>query len=196
MIEIKIFKRKIYNQLIEWKNSPVLDSAILIEGARRVGKSTIVEEFAKNEFPNNYIIVDFRKETQEVKELFNNVKDLDSFFRKFFLSQNKTINNGGLIIFDEIQFCPKAREAIKDFVKDGRYYFIETGSLISIKSNVKDIMIPSEERRIEMYPMDFEEYLWAVENNNSFNLLYDYMNNHEKIPDVIHRQYLENLELI
>ena len=187
----RVFKRKIYSQLLAWKNSPIHNSALLIEGARRIGKSTIVEEFAKNEFANNYLIVDFRKESDEVKELFNNVKDLDAFYRKFFLSQNSVIKNGGLIVFDEVQFCPKAREAIKDFVKDNRFRFIETGSLISIKENTQNIMIPSEERRINMYPMDFEEYLWAVESNNTFPLLKSYFDNHEIIPQGIHDQYLE-----
>ena len=160
MEEKVVFKRKIYNQILEWKNSPIHNSALLIEGARRIGKSTIVEEFAKNEFKDNYIMVDFRKESKDIKDLFNNVKDLNDFFRKFFLSQNKVLKDGGLIIFDEVQFCPKARESIKDFVNDGRYFYIETGSLISIKENVKNIMIPSEEKRIEMFPMDFEECLW------------------------------------
>ncbi len=185
----QIFKRKIYDQILEWKNSPVRNSALLIEGAR--GKSTVVEEFAKNEFPGNYLIVDFRKESDDVKALFNNIKDLNNFFRQFFLSQNKVLKEGGLIVFDEIQFCPKAREAIKDFVNDGRYRFIETGSLISIKENTQDIMIPSEERRIDMFPMDFEEYLWAIENNNTFPLLKTYIDNHEIIPQAIHEQFLE-----
>lgn len=191
MEEKIVFKRKIYNQILEWKNSPIHNSALLIEGARRIGKSTIVEEFAKNEFPGNYLIVDFRKESDSVKDLFKDVKDLDNFYRKFFLSQNKVLKEGGLIVFDEVQFCPKARESIKDFVSDGRYRFIETGSLISIKENTQDIMIPSEERRIDMFPMDFEEYLWAVERNETFPLLSDYFANHEAIPQNIHEQFLE-----
>lgn len=186
-----IFKRKIYDQIVEWKNSPINNSALLIEGARRIGKSTIVEEFAKNEFLNNYLLVDFRNETDDVKNLFNNTKDLDVFFREFFLSQNKIVKEGGLIIFDEIQFCPKAREAIKDFVKDGRFYYIETGSLISIKENTSDIMIPSEERRIEMFPMDFEEFLWAYENNDSFKLFKESINSNKTISQPVHQQYLE-----
>jgi len=186
-----IFKRKIYSQILEWKNSPIQNSALLIEGARRIGKSTVVEEFAKLEFSNNYIIVDFRKESDDIKALFDNVKDLDNFYRRFFLSQNKIIKEGGLIVFDEIQFCPKAREAIKDFVNDGRYRFIETGSLVSIKENTQNIMIPSEERKIEMFPMDFEEYLWAVEKNEAFPILKSYLENHETIPQVIHEQYLD-----
>ena len=191
MEEKVVFKRKIYDQILEWKNSPIHNSALLIEGARRIGKSTIVEEFAKNEFKDNYIMVDFRKESKDLKNLFNNVKDLNDFFRKFFLSQNKVLKDGGLIVFDEVQFCPKAREAIKDFVNDGRYFYIETGSLISIKENVKDIMIPSEEKRIEMFPMDFEEYLWAVEDNNAFSLFKDSIRNHNNISKGIHEQYLE-----
>ena len=186
-----IFKRKIYDELIAWKHSPIKNSALLIEGARRIGKSTIVEAFAKDEFPNNYLIVDFRKESDDVKALFINIKDLNDFYRKFFLSQNKVLQEGGLIIFDEIQFCPKAREAIKDFVADGRFRFIETGSLISIKENTQGIMIPSEERRIEMFPMDFEEYLWAIEDNHTFPLLKTYLEHHEVIPQAIHEQYME-----
>ena len=174
-----------------WLDSPVHNSALLIEGARRVGKSTIVEEFAKNRFPGNYLIVDFRKEPEDVRRLFDSVKDLDDFFRKFFLSQNRVLKEGGLIVFDEVQFCPKAREAIKDFVKDGRFRFIETGSLISTKENTKNIMIPSEERRIEMHPMDFEEYLWAVEGNDAYPLLKEAAKNHKSIPELVHRQYLQ-----
>jgi len=186
-----IFKRKIYSDILKWKNSQIQNSALLIEGARRIGKSTIVEEFAKNEFPNNYLIVDFRKESDDLKSLFNDVKDLNNFFRQFFLLQDKVLNEGGLIVFDEVQFCPKAREAIKDFVSDGRYRFIETGSLISIKENTQNIMIPSEERRIEMFPMDFEEFLWATEDNDSFSLLKSYIDNHQSIPKAIHDKYLE-----
>lgn len=191
-MEIKhLFKRKIYQQILEWKNSPVQNAALLIEGARRIGKSTIVEAFAKNEFPGNYLIVDFRKESDDVKNLFNDVKDLNNFFRLFFLSQGKLLKEGGLIVFDEIQFCPKAREAIKDLVADGRYRYIETGSLISIKENTQDIMIPSEERRIDMFPMDFEEFLWASEDNETFPLLKDYLDQFQAIPQSVHESYME-----
>ena len=186
-----IFKRKIYQQLLEWKNEGNHNSALLIEGARRVGKSTIVEEFAKNEYSGNYLLVDFRKESDYVKSLFNNIKDINDFFRKFFLSQNQELKKGGLIIFDEVQFCPKARESIKDFIKDGRYDYIETGSLISIKANTKNIMIPSEEKRIDMYPMDFEEFLWAIENNNSFNLFKEIISKQDIIDEKLHKYYLD-----
>ena len=190
MKQEKIFKRKIYTQLLEWKKTSVHNSALLIEGARRIGKSTIVEEFAKNEF-SDYIMVDFRKESDDFKSLFNNVKDLNDFYRKFFLSQNHVLKEGGLIIFDEVQFCPKARESIKDFVKDGRYFIIETGSLISIKEKTENIMIPSEEKRISMYPMDFEEFLWATEENDSFKLFKDILSTHSLIDQSIHQKYLE-----
>ncbi len=189
--KIKIFKRKIYEQILNWKNSPIKNSALLIEGARRIGKSTIVEEFAKKEFPDNYLIIDFRHESDEFKNLFTKIKNLDEFYRQLFLYQNKVLKPGGLIIFDEIQFCQKAREAIKDFVNDGRFYFIETGSLISIKDNTINIMIPSEERRIEMFPMDFEEYLWASENNSSLPLLNEALKNGKEIPLQVHEEYLE-----
>lgn len=190
MEQQRIFKRKIYDALLEWKNAPIHNSALLIEGARRIGKSTIVREFAKNEYPD-FIMVDFRTESEDVKALFNNTKDLDAFYRNFFLLQNHVLKPGGLIIFDEIQFCPKAREAIKDFVADGRYAFIETGSLISIKENTQGIMIPSEERRIEMHPMDFEEFLWASEKNDSYPLLSEFLKRHEEVPQQIHREYME-----
>lgn len=164
------FKRKIYEKLLEWKNSPVKNSALLIEGARRVGKSTIVEEFAKREY-EDYLLIDFMYETDEMKNLFKDLKNLDLFFSNFFLLAGKTLKPGSLIIFDEIQFCPLARQGIKRFVKDGRYDYIETGSLLSIKDNTDGISIPSEERRIEMFPMDYEEFLWAFGDYSTANLL-------------------------
>ncbi len=160
-----IFRRKIYNQLVEWHNSPVKDCALLIEGARRIGKTTIVKEFAKNYYQENYLYIDFKIAPNELKHIFNDLSNLDSFFTVLFLMCGKGIKKGGLVIFDEVQYCPKAREAIKYLVLDRRFDYIETGSLISIKENTKDIQIPSEERKIEMYPMDFEEFLWA---NNDY----------------------------
>ena len=162
------FKRKIYKDLLEWKNEiPVRPSALLIEGARRVGKSTIVEDFAKNEY-NDYLLIDFTFKPSKVMKLFDDMSNLDSFFSKLFIAlDKKTLKKGSLIIFDEVQFCPKARQAIKILVKDGRYHYIETGSLISIRDNTKDILIPSEEHRIEMFPMDYEEFMWAMGNESS-----------------------------
>ena len=163
-------KRKIYDKLLEWKKNHKGDTALLIEGARRIGKSYIVEEFAQREY-ESYILVDFSKVSPQVIEFFDiYLDDLDMFFmnlelyfrRKLAPRQTKDEEARSLVIFDEIQFCPRARAAIKHLVADRRYDYIETGSLVSIKKNVKDIMLPSEEHAIEMFPMDFEEFLWAM----------------------------------
>ncbi|MBR2360783.1 MAG: ATP-binding protein [Bacteroidaceae bacterium] len=163
-------KRKIYQQLLEWKRERKGDVALLIEGARRIGKSYIVEEFAKNEY-DSYLLVDFSKVNPQVMDFFNlYLDDLDTLFmnlevyfrRKLIPRQSYTEEAHSIIIFDEVQFCPRARAAIKHLVADHRFDYIETGSLVSIKKNVKDIMIPSEEHAIEMFPMDFEEFLWAI----------------------------------
>lgn len=156
-------KRKIYNDILKWKQESQGRTALLVEGARRVGKSYIVEEFAKENY-QTYILIDFSKVSNEIKELFDNYLDnLDYLFT--YISNyygRKLYERNTLFIFDEIQFCPRARGAIKHLVADGRYDYIETGSLISIKKNVKDILIPSEEEMIKMNPMDFEEFLWAL----------------------------------
>ena len=163
-------KRKIYQQLLDWKHDRRGEVALLIEGARRIGKSYIVEEFAKNEY-DSYLLIDFSRVNPKVIEFFDlYLDDLDMLFtslelygkKKLIPRKNPTDEASSLIIFDEIQFCPRARSAIKHLVADHRFDYIETGSLISIKKNVKDIMLPSEERAIEMYPMDFEEFLWAM----------------------------------
>ena len=158
-------KRKIYNQLLDWKNNRKGEVALLIEGARRIGKSYIVEEFARNEY-SSYILIDFNKTSTKVKKWFvDYMEDLDTFFE--LLEQHyhvKLVPRQSAIIFDEVQLCPRARAAIKYLVADGRYDYLETGSLVSIKNNVKNIVIPSEERTIEMHPMDFEEFLWAMGN--------------------------------
>lgn len=163
-------KRKIYQQLLDWKHDRRGEVALLIEGARRIGKSYIVEEFAKNEY-DSYLLIDFSRVNPKVIEFFNlYLDDLDMLFtslelygkKKLIPRKNPTDEASSLIIFDEIQFCPRARSAIKHLVADHRFDYIETGSLISIKKNVKDIMLPSEEHAIEMYPMDFEEFLWAM----------------------------------
>lgn len=151
-------KRKIYEKLLFWKNTSNGETALLIDGARRVGKSYIVEEFAKNEYAS-YVVVDFSKAQSKLKRIFNEyLDDLDTFFLYFErLTKTKLVRGNALVVFDEVQKFPRAREAIKHLVKDGRYHYIETGSLISINKNVRNILIPSEERRIPMYPMDFEE---------------------------------------
>ena len=163
-------KRKIYQQLLDWKRNRRGDVALLIEGARRIGKSYIVEEFAKNEY-DSYLLIDFSRVNPKVIEFFDlYLDDLDMLFtslelygkKKLMSRKDKSEEAHSLIIFDEIQFCPRARAAIKHLVADHRYDYIETGSLISLKKNVKDIMLPSEEHAIEMFPMDFEEFLWAM----------------------------------
>ena len=165
-------KRKIYSQLLEWKSDDNGQNALLIDGARRVGKSYIVEEFAKNEY-ESYILIDFNNTMQQVLDLFRDyLYDLDTFFMYLQLYFNvKLTARKSLIIFDEVQAFPEARAAIKYLVKDGRYDYIETGSLVSINKNVKNIMIPSEEIRINMYPMDFEEFLWAMSEEGIMQLI-------------------------
>lgn len=158
-----VLKRKIYNSLLEWKQSCAGTRAILVEGARRIGKSTVCEEFGKNEY-KSCLIIDFSQVTEEVKNYFvDHLNDLDTFFMMLSTAYGvKLYERESLIIFDEVQMFPKARQSIKHLVKDGRYDYIETGSLISIKENVKDILIPSEERHLKMYPMDFEEFCMAL----------------------------------
>ena len=166
-----VFKRKIYNQMLQWKQESNGKTALLIEGARRIGKSTIVEEFAKNEY-ESYLLIDFNRAPESIKNLFNDLMDLDFIFITLQSSYNKSLKpRKSLIIFDEVQKCPLARQAIKYLVQDGRYDYIETGSLISIKSNTKDITIPSEEERIEMCPMDYEEFRWALGDEATPSLL-------------------------
>ena len=158
-----LFKRKIYNKLLTWKQNAAGEKALMIEGARRIGKSTIVEEFARREY-RSYLLIDFNDASDAVRNAFERyLNDLDSFFLILATEYNVTLYpHESLIIFDEVQQYPKARQSIKRLVKDGRYDYIETGSLISIRENVKDITIPSEERQLKMYPMDFEEFCWAL----------------------------------
>lgn len=160
---MKVFKRKIYNKLKDWKAETKGTRALLIEGARRIGKSTIVEEFAKNEY-RSYILIDFNLASDTVVSAFNNyLNDLDTFFMILESEYNeKLYRRESVVIFDEIQRFPKARQAVKYLVADGRFDYIETGSLISIRENVEDITLPSEERRMAMHPMDFEEFAWAL----------------------------------
>lgn len=193
------FKRKIYKDLLEWKNEENKNSALLIEGARRVGKTTIVKEFAKKEYKNN-IYIDFTYATEDIKKLFSRINpanslSMDQFFSDLFLFTGKTLNKGDLIIFDEVQHFPKARQAIKALVCDGRFDYIETGSLISIRENTQDIQIPSEERRIEMHPMDFEEFCWAFGWDNKCELLRSIYNEHRTISESVHNQLMNDFRL-
>ena len=160
-----MFKRKVYDRLLEWKNEWNGKYACLLEGARRVGKTTIAEEFARNEY-ESYILIDFSNVSKELINIFDDISKLDLFFLRLQMETGVTLKERkSVIIFDEIQLFPKARQAIKHLVRDGRYDYIETGSLISIKKNVKDILIPSEEHKIHVYPMDYEEFLWATGGN-------------------------------
>ena len=182
-------RRKIYDELVKWKHDENGKVALLIDGARRVGKSYIVEEFAKKNY-KSYILIDFSKVNNDIKNLFEDfLDDLDSLF--MYLSNYYNIElfeRDTLIIFDEIQLCPKARSSIKFLVADGRYDYIETGSLMSIKKNVKDILIPSEERHINMHPMDFEEFLWALDNSKLMNAIRLSFEKKKPLGQAIHRK--------
>ena len=181
-------KRKIYEQLKEWKTTSNGTTALLIEGARRVGKSYIVEEFARNEY-ESYILVDFNRAGQQVRSLFDNLDDLDTFF--LFLSAYYNVHlteRKSLIIFDEVQLFPRARAAIKFLVADGRYDYIETGSLVSIRENVKDILIPSEEHHLRMNPMDFEEFLEALGEEQMIPLIRTCFCDRRPLGQALHRK--------
>lgn len=189
-----IFKRKIYNKLVEWKRNSGGRTALLVEGARRIGKSTIVEEFAKNEYAV-HLIIDFTVASKAVISLFDDLSDLNRIFMQLQLIYGVSFEaRNTLIVFDEVQFCPRARQAIKHLVKDGRYDYIETGSLISIKKNVKDILIPSEEERIEMFPMDYEEFLWAIGKKGTVPLLRKVFDNREPVG-IAHRKLMRDFRL-
>jgi len=187
-----VFKRKVYDKLLEWKELSAGTSAVLLEGARRIGKSTIVEEFAKREY-DDYMILDFAKESKDVKNNFiENIDDMDTFFRNLFLLKGRSLKGKRcVLIFDEVQLFPLARQAIKYLVADGRYEYIETGSLISIRKNVKDILIPSEEYRIKMYPMDFEEYLWAIGDDVTYDVIKNAFEKRTALGDAIHRKIMK-----
>ena len=185
-------KRKIYNDILNWKKERNGTTALLIEGARRVGKSYIAEAFAKENY-KTYILIDFSKAAEEVKKLFDEYLDnLDYLFT--YLSQyygTKLYERESLFIFDEIQFCPRARGAIKHLVADGRYDYLETGSLISIKKNVKDILIPSEEDKLKMYPFDFEEFLWAMGNDTLMDFIKECYEKQMPLGQALHRKAMD-----
>lgn len=194
-MEKRIFKRKIYDRIMEWKQSSKGRNALLIEGARRVGKSTVVKEFAEREY-KTYILIDFSRASKEIIELFDDMHDLNFFF--FRLQQLFGValhQRESLIVLDEVQLCPKARQAIKHLVADGRYDYVETGSLISIRKHTKDILIPSEERRINMYPLDYEEFLWAIGNNVTFELLKSNTDWYGYLNDATNRRLMRDFRL-
>ena len=174
-----MFKRKIYDELLNWKKQCNGKYACLLEGAKATGKTTLAKQFAENEY-DSYILIDFSIATNEIKAMFDDIANLDRFFLRLQTETNvQLFKRKSLIIFDEIQLFPKARQAIKHLVNDGRYDYIETGSLISIKKNVQDILIPSEEYKLKVYPLDYEEFLWATNKN----------------PEVLNMAYKSNIEL-
>jgi hypothetical protein len=189
-----IFKRKLYKRLLDWKENSQGKTALLIEGARRVGKSTLAIQFATNEY-DSYLLVDFSNASQKVHKLFDDISDLNSLFMQLQFEYSVVLKpRKSVIIFDEVQFNPRARQAIKHLVADGRYDYIETGSLISINKNVKDILIPSEEERVQMHPMDFEEFQWAL-GHNPGPLLIDVLSSGKPMGQVAHRAMMREFRL-
>lgn len=184
-----LFRRKIFDDLLKWKNESNGETAMLIEGARRIGKSTTVEEFAKHNY-KSYVLIDFGNVKDTVKNLFyNSLDDLDTFFMLLSMEYEVDLyDRNSIIIFDEVQLFPKAREAIKYLVKDGRYDYLETGSLISIKENTKNILIPSEEDSITMHPMDFEEFAWALGENKILEYIRDCFEKRIPLHDSMHKK--------
>lgn len=187
------FKRKAYTQLSEWKEKYSDKYAVMLEGARRVGKSTIAKAFAEQEY-KSYILLDFSKVSDNIKSCFDDIGNLDIFFLRLQAETGKTLyEHESLIIFDEVQLFPKARQAIKHLVADGRYSYVETGSLISIKKNVKDILIPSEEMKIQIYPMDYEEFCMASGQN--YNLLREIYTARKPIGQNTNRKLMRDLRI-
>ena len=186
-------KRKIYDRLLEWKEKDNGNCALLLDGARRVGKSYIAEQFGKNEY-KSYILIDFAQLPGEVREVFeNDLNDFDLFFNKLSAYYRKILyKRESLIIFDEVQRYPKARELIKYLVADGRYDYLETGSLISLRMNVEDIVIPSEEEHVEMFPMDFEEFLWAMGDETTVPYLRECFELLRPLGQAMHRRVMND----
>ena len=188
-----VFKRKLYNKMLAWKQERKGSSALLIQGARRVGKSTLVEEFVRNEY-DSYVLIDFAQSSKEVDELFDNIRDLNYFFLRLQGLFHVTLHERrSCIVFDEVQLKPLARQAIKHLVKDGRYDYIETGSLLSIKKNVKDILIPSEETRMTLHPMDFEEFRWALGDNATPEIIRLSFDMKRQMGQALHREWMRLL---
>lgn len=189
------FRRKMYATMLKWKTERNGDTALLIQGARRIGKSTIAEEFAKHEY-KSYIMIDFSKVSKEVSELFNDLSDLDYLFLRLqFIYQVQLHERESVIIFDEVQLQPLARQAIKHLVKDHRYDYIETGSLISVRSKSRNIIIPSEETKVDMYPMDYEEFRWALGDTATVPLLRTAFEKKMPLGDAVHRKLMRDFRL-
>lgn len=194
-MEERIFKRKIYDKMLDWKRERNGTTALLIKGARRVGKSTVATEFAKKEY-RSFIMIDFAEVGSDIISLFDDIRNLDFLFLQLqSLYGTSLYKRESVIIFDEIQKCPKARQAIKYLVKDGRYDYIETGSLMSIRKYKRGIMIPSEETRITMFPMDYEEFLWALEDTVTFPMIRYAYENRRALGEAVHRQFMRQFRL-
>ena len=185
-------KRKIYQKMLEWKAQSNGRTALMLDGARRVGKSYVAEAFARNEYAH-HLLIDFSTASARVKRCFDEyLDDLDTFFMMLESACRVELKRGeSVVIFDEVQRFPRAREAIKHLVADGRYHYVETGSLISIQKNVKDILIPSEERHLEMFPMDFEEFLWATGNTGAMDVLRRHLERRQPLGEVLHLHFLD-----
>lgn len=189
------FRRKIYDTMLKWKRERNGDTALLIQGARRVGKSTIAEEFASKEY-KSYIFIDFSKVSQEVSDLFNDISDLDYLFLRLqFIFQVKLYERKSVIILDEVQQQPMARQAIKHLVKDHRYDYIATGSLISVRSKSRNIIIPSEETKINMFPMDYEEFRWALGDTATIPMLREAFEKKTPLGNAVHRKLMRDFRL-
>lgn len=190
-----VFRRKLYDKMLDWKQSRQGTTALLIKGARRVGKSTIAEDFAKREY-KSYILVDFADAPSALWEAVDNIAERDNFFMQLqFIYGVKLYERQSVIIFDEVQKCPKARETIKYLVKDHRYDYIETGSLLSIRKNTKGIVIPSEETRLTLYPMDYEEFRWALGDEVTIPMLREAFNQKRPLGDAVMRKLLRDFRL-
>lgn len=194
-MEKHIFKRKAYQKMLRWKQESKGETALLIEGARRVGKSTLVRLFAQNEY-KSFVLFDFSKASKEEKALFDDLSDMDFFFTRLRVMKGVTLyERETVIVFDEVQKFPIARQAIKALVEDGRYDYIETGSLISIHKNVDNIIIPSEEEVIDMHPMDYEEFMWALGDENIVDLFRDAWQKKRGFGDAVNRKLMRDLRL-
>lgn len=194
-METKVFRRKLYDKMLQWKAERGGSTALLIKGARRVGKSTLAETFAKNEY-DSYLFIDFTEVSQDIRDLFNDISDLDSLFLQLqFKFHTRLYPKKSVIVFDEVQNCPMARQAIRKLLNDGRYDYIETGSLMSIRKNVQNIRIPSEETRMTLYPMDYEEFRWALGDEVTIPLLNDAFEMRKGLGDAVTRQLLRDFRL-
>ena len=190
-----VFRRKIYDRMLQWKQESKGETALLVEGPRRVGKSTVVGLFAENEYKTR-VIIDFSKASDAEKALFDDLSDMDFFFSRLKVLKGVDLyERQSVIVFDEVQKFPEARQAIKALVEDGRYDYIETGSLISIHQNVENIIIPSEEESVNMYPMDYEEFRWALGDTVSIGLMREALAKGKGFGDDVNRRLMRDFRL-